>query len=253
MQHLIILFILWVYFTIWYIGTSIVKNSSLIDIAWGIGFFVVSVSTQILYGDSKTLIFVFLVGVWGLRLAFHIFQRNWGKEEDFRYTNFRKEWGKSYALRSYFQLFILQAILTYIISLSFFIAQQNTVKSLPYVIIGIVVYSAGLLIESISDSQLKRHVATSKTKSIMQSGVWKYSRHPNYFGEALLWWGIFIVALGFDAPLWTIISPITITYFLRYVSGVPMLEKRLEKYADFEAYKANTSIFVPWFNKGEKK
>jgi len=248
MEHLIILTILWLYFTIWYVGTSMVKNSSLIDIAWGLGFVIVSIVTQLLYGDTTTWIFVVLVGLWGLRLSYHIFLRNWGKPEDFRYTNFRNEWGKSYALRSYFQLFLLQGLLTYIISLAFFMAQQNTLISYPLVISGVLIYIIGYLFESIGDAQLKRHIETSKTKSIIQTGLWKYTRHPNYFGEALLWWGIFIVALGFGAPLWTIISPIAINFFIRYVSGVPLLEKRMEKYPEFAEYASKTAIFIPFIN-----
>lgn len=248
MEHLTILGILWIYFTLWYFGTTLAKNSSLIDIAWGLGFILVSITTQFLYGNSSTLIFVFLVGLWGLRLAYHIFLRNWGKPEDFRYTNFRNEWGKSYAIRSYFQLFLFQGVLTYVISLAFFMAQQNTLISYPMLISGVIIYVFGYLFESIADAQLKRHIETSKTKSIIQSGLWKYTRHPNYFGEAVVWWGVFIVAIGYGAPLWTIISPIAINYFIRYVSGVPMLEKRMEKYPDFAEYKSKTPIFIPFIN-----
>ncbi|HET6785466.1 MAG TPA: DUF1295 domain-containing protein, partial [Erysipelotrichaceae bacterium] len=127
-------------------------------------------------------------------------------------------------------------------------AQQNTLVSYPFVITGVIIYIIGYLFESIGDAQLKRHIETSKTKSIIQTGLWKYTRHPNYFGEAVLWWGIFIVALGFGAPIWTIISPIAINYFIRYVSGVPLLEKRMEKYPEFAEYASKTAIFIPFIN-----
>ncbi len=253
MQHVTILIILWFYFTLWYIGTNIARNSSLIDIAWGIGFVIVSISAQILYGNPSTIIFVGLVSLWGLRLAYHIFLRNWGKPEDFRYTNFRNEWGKTYALRSYFQLFLFQGLLTYMISLAFFMGQQSSINNYLLVGLGIIIYGFGYAFESIGDAQLKRHLQTNKTKSIIRTGLWKYTRHPNYFGEAVLWWGIFIVALGFNAPIWTVISPITISLFIRYVSGVPLLEKRMEKYPEFEDYKSKTPIFIPFLKRGKLK
>jgi steroid 5-alpha reductase family enzyme len=127
--------------------------------------------------------------------------------------------------------------------------------SLPLIILGIFVYSAGLGLESIADTQLRNHIHNPKNKGMLiQTGVWKYSRHPNYFGESVLWWGIYIVSLGLGAPIWTILSPILITLMVRYVSGVPMLEERLKKYPGYETYVKNTSIFIPNLpKKGETK
>jgi steroid 5-alpha reductase family enzyme len=114
------------------------------------------------------------------------------------------------------------------------------------VVSGILLFAFGLSLESIADAQLKKHVGDPQNKSrLIQSGLWKYSRHPNYFGEALVWWGIYLVSIGFGAPLWTILSPIVITLLVRYVSGVPMLEERLKRYPEYADYVRQTSIFIP--------
>jgi steroid 5-alpha reductase family enzyme len=187
------------------------------------------------------------VFLWGVRLSSHILRRNFGKPEDYRYANFRKAWGKSYFLRSFIQLFMLQGVLMYLISVANIQGQsQATLTLYPLLLIGIVVYLLGLGLESIADSQLRKHIAKPENKGkLIRTGVWKYSRHPNYFGESIVWWGVYLVSVALGAPLWTIFSPMLITLLVRYVSGVPMLEERLKRYAGYETYVAETSIFIP--------
>ncbi len=158
-------------------------------------------------------------------------------------------------MRSYFQLFMFQAVMMLLISLAFIYANSlGVITSVPLFVIGIVVWITGFLFEAIGDSQLKSFVSDISNKGrLINTGLWKYTRHPNYFGEATLWWGIFIIAISYGAPWFTIISPITITILVRYVSGVPMLEKNLRKRDGYEEYVKSTSIFIPWFPKGEKK
>lgn len=246
--------ILFVYFTAWYLFTSYIKNAGYIDVGWGIGFVVLSIYNLIVQPTISGALFVLLVAAWGLRLSFHIFKRNYKKKEDYRYANFRKEWGSSFYLRAYFQLFLFQGLLMFLISISFTYGQlSQQPANLPLLILGLLVYSAGWLIETIADKQLKDHIAAQTKPSLCRSGLWKYSRHPNYFGEAVIWWGIYVVSLAYGAPVWTIMSPMTITYLLRFVSGVPMLEKRMAKYEEFEDYKKKTSVFIPWFTQEDKK
>jgi len=245
--------VIFVYFIIWYIVASIIKNAGIIDIGWGFGFVVVAWVGFIL---NPTLINGFLaaiISLWGLRLTYHIFKRNIGKPEDFRYANFRKQWGKTFYIRSFFQLFMFQAVMMFIIALSFIYGMQNgEVKSLPLAIVGLVIWLIGYIFEIVSDAQLKRFVSnTTNRGKIIQSGLWKISRHPNYFGESVIWWGIFLVSISIGAPWWTIISPITITILLRFVSGVPFLEERMKKKEGYNEYKNKTSIFIPWINKGD--
>ena len=192
-----------------------------------------------------------MVSVWGLRLAYHIFKRNHKKPEDFRYAAFRKDWGKTYYLRSYFQLFLFQGVVMFFVSLGFLyigISEGNQITWL--FILGILIWCLGFFFEAVGDHQLKMHIKNPANRgTLIQVGLWKYTRHPNYFGEATMWWGIFLIELSVQAPLFIIISPLVITFMVRFVSGVPMLEKNLKKYPDFEEYTRKTNIFFPWFPK----
>ena len=243
--------IIFIYFVIWYIIAAIIKNSGIIDIGWGFGFVVVAWIGFFQSISIVSIVLTLMVSLWGLRLTYHIFKRNAGKLEDFRYANFRREWGRSFYLRSFFQLFMFQAVLMFLISLAFIYGNQKSViGSLPTLIIGIIVWLIGFVFEAVGDRQLKKFISEPANKGkVIGTGLWKYTRHPNYFGEALLWWGIFIVAIGSGSPWYTVISPLTITLIIRFVSGVPMLEKRNENKPGYDTYKAKTNIFIPWFPK----
>jgi steroid 5-alpha reductase family enzyme len=246
-----IILVLLVYFTLWYIVAQIMNNAGIIDIGWGSGFVLLAILQQLSTGFDSGWLLTAMVFVWGVRLSWHIAKRNLGKPEDFRYANFRREWGSTYLVRSYFQLFLFQGLLMGIISVAHLMGQtQEGQLFTPLAIVGVFIYLLGFSIEAIGDAQLKAHVSNPKNRgTLIRTGLWKYSRHPNYFGEAVLWWGIYLVAVAYGAPWWTFFSPLTITLLVRYVSGVPMLEKRMEKYPDFESYRKSTSIFALWFNK----
>lgn len=248
-----IIVLLLVYFTAWYALATYMKNTGIIDIGWGMGFFVVALFQQITYQNPVGWIFVIMVGFWGLRLAYHIGKRNLGKPEDFRYQNFRKEWGTSFFIKAYFRLYLFQGLLMGIVSLPFLEAMKENQVYQPWLFgLGIVVFLVGYAFEVIGDAQLKAHISNpAKKGTLIQTGLWKYTRHPNYFGDATLWWGIFLVGVSVGSPLWTIVGPLIMTYLLRFLSGVPMMEKRMEKYPEFEEYKKNTSIFIPTLRKGK--
>lgn len=250
-QSLIIIII---YFTLWYILAAIKKNAGLVDIGWGLGFVIIAFIGFVQNINLHTIIIFIIVAIWGLRLSIHIFKRNYGKDEDFRYANFRKEWGKNYYLRSYFQLFLFQALLTFVISLAFLYAYiGENIKSPVIFIIGIIIWIIGFIFESVGDKQLKKFISDPNNKGkIINVGLWNYTRHPNYFGEATMWWGIYVISIACGAPWLTIISPITITVMVRFVSGVPMLEKNLKKRVGFEEYIKTTNTFIPWFKRSSK-
>ncbi|MBN2851925.1 MAG: DUF1295 domain-containing protein [Clostridia bacterium] len=243
--------LLFVYFTIFYIVAQLKKNASIVDIGWGLGFVMLAV-VELFFNFTTPGIFVTaLVMIWGLRLASHIYKRNYDKPEDFRYANFRENWGKVYYVRSYFQLFIFQGMLMFMISLSFlYTINEKAITMIWLFIIGIIIWITGFSIESLADKQLKEFIKNKENKGkLINTGLWKYSRHPNYFGEATLWWGIFIMGIACNTPWYTIVSPVLITIMVRFVSGVPMLEKSLMKREGFEEYSRKTSIFIPWFPK----
>ncbi len=241
-----------IYFSIVFIIAHSKDNYSLVDIAWGLGFVVLSWTIYIAQGNISAYYIPLLISIWGIRLFYHIFKRNYGKGEDFRYQDMRKKWQGSIALNAFFKVFMLQGLLLYIISLPV-ISKGDALEIPSMSYIGVIVFFIGFLIESVADKQLKVFLQTrSGDERILKSGLWKYSRHPNYFGEALLWWGIFLVAVSYGAPLWSIIGPICITYLVRYVSGVPLLEKRFSDDKEFQEYAKKTSIFIPMPPKNKK-
>ncbi len=242
------------YMTGWFVVSLVKKRNDVADVAWGIGFVLL---TWFAVGQTGHFFLLpmlvgVMVGIWGTRLAWHIAGRHKGKPEDHRYATWREQWGKWFVVRSFFQVYVLQGVLLYLIALSpLFIvqyAQDNTVSVLAG--IGIIVWCFGFWFEATADKQLAGHLSHTENRGVlMASGLWKYSRHPNYFGEVTQWWGIWCVALSVSGSLVTVISPLTITLLILFVSGVPMLERKYAGRPDFEAYKKTTSIFVPWFPK----
>ncbi len=243
------------YMTVWFVIALIRKDNSLADIAWGLGFVLVAGFT-FARGTTHYLsaLVTGLVVLWGLRLSVHIFRRNRGRGEDPRYAGWRRSWGRSFAWRSYLQVFLLQAFFLLVISSPIVFVNKSPLASpgwaFPWRLAGLVVWSVGFVFEAVGDAQLVRFKRDPANKGrIMDRGLWKYSRHPNYFGESLMWWGIFLVALAYPHGWVTVASPLLITFLLAKVSGVPLLEKRYAGNPEFQAYARRTSAFVPWFPK----
>jgi steroid 5-alpha reductase family enzyme len=237
------------YMTIVFILALMRKDNSIVDVAWGPGFIIVAVYTIIQSGevDLRKMIVSLLVALWGLRLSFHIMVRNSGKGEDFRYKAWRDTW-KYFVLRSFFQIFMLQGLFMLTISFPIWFVNFGSGGPLgPWDSLGLLVFGCGFLVEAIADYQLTEFRKDPGNKGkIITTGLWSVSRHPNYFGEALVWLGISFYALSFPNGWWTLISPLIITFLLRFVSGVPMLEKKYQNHPDWAAYKAKTAAFVPW-------
>jgi steroid 5-alpha reductase family enzyme len=184
--------------------------------------------------------------------------RNKDKEEEWRYKKWRKDWGKWWVIRSYLQVFMLQGFLLLIISLPVLTIMSTPVfsqKILEPVIyytdlFGIFIWIIGFLFEAVGDYQLSRFLKDPRNKGkIIKSGLWKYTRHPNYFGEIAMWWGIWLMATKHPYPVLSILGPITITVLLRYVSGVPLLEKKMMEKPEFRKYAKKTNMLIPWFPK----
>lgn len=242
-----------IYMTGAFVLAQIKKNNGLVDIAWGPGFIVVAavelVRRPALY-PAKVLIMAAVL-VWGLRLAAHIFRRNWGRPEDFRYSGMRQRWGRAVLVKSFFFVFMLQGFLMLVVSLPVAVVFASAARPLAALdVFGAVVFVAGFLFEAVGDAQLAAHVRNPENKGrLMTRGLWSLTRHPNYFGEATLWWGIGLMAVSSPIGGIALLGPLTITFLLRFVSGVPLLEKKYAGRPDWEAYKARTSAFVPWFPK----
>ncbi len=238
------------YMLIFYLIAQAIKDNSIVDIGWGLGFVVLSVSLSVFYPVvylSKVIILA-MIWLWGLRLSIYIFLRNKGKPEDFRYANWRKKWGRKQPLIAFFKVFMLQGLVMFIIASPMYFVYSYPVKGINWVyILGMVIFLIGYFFEVVGDYQMGAFKRKPENKGkIINTGLWKYTRHPNYFGEAVIWWGVFLMALPSEYGIISIISPVIITLLLRYGSGVPMLEKKYEGREDWEAYKKKTPAFFPF-------
>jgi len=236
------------YFTLWYLFTTLIKNAGLIDIGWGLGFVLLSTYVQLRMQMNWGWLLWGMVSLWGIRLALHIGRRNLGKAEDYRYAQFRKDWGKTFWLRAYVQLFLFQGLLMGIIAQSYLEGQSHAVPMYPLLMgIGSLLFILGFWMEAEADASLKRHIQDPQNKGhLIQTGLWAISRHPNYLGESILWLGIALTSIGLGGPIWSLLGFITISLIIRYVSGVPLLEKRLMKYPEYSEYIRKVPIFIPF-------
>ncbi len=249
------LLIIWVYVTLAWILSIYIKNASIVDFFWGLGFVLVAVfyfnaSTE---NTSRQIITLVLVTIWGLRLSIHIFIRNLGLPEDYRYQEFRKHYGaERYWWFSYFQVFLLQGALIWLISAPLlavnYFGTTNELNVFDF--IGIAIWIIGFTFEAGGDLQLARFKANPANKGkLLQTGFWKYTRHPNYFGDAAVWWGFAIFSIAARSYL-PVLSAVLMSWLLVKVSGVSMLEKYLKNTKPgFDEYVKRTSAFIPWFPK----
>lgn len=249
-NYLITLIVLFVYFNIVFVIAQAKKNNGLIDIAWGFGFVVVAVTSYLISADNtiRGLIVTALVLLWGLRLSWHLYKRNWNKPEDYRYVQMRERWGdRSHALMAYVRVFMTQMILLLVISTPIMITNFSTSQGLGFLdYLGLGIWIIGYYFEVVGDAQLKAFISKPENKGkLMKYGLWKYTRHPNYFGEATMWWGVFLISVSVPGAAIGIISPVTITLLLLFVSGVPLLEKKYKSHPEWDEYEKKTSKFFP--------
>ena len=243
------------FFTIIWLLSVFLKNAGIVDIFWGMGYILVSsfyfFATP---GESflKTLTLI-LVIVWGLRLSLHIFFRNHGKPEDYRYQEFRRKYGeKRYWWFSFFQVFLLQGVLVWLISapllaISFYSPEKTNIFIM---LSGIIIWLVGFIFEAGGDWQLAQFKADKSNKGkLLNTGLWRLTRHPNYFGDAAVWWGFSVLSIASGSYL-PVLSAILMTWLIINVSGVAMLERTLiNTKPGYAGYAKQTSAFIPWFPK----
>lgn len=235
--------------TTWIVSV-ILRNASIVDIVWGLGF-VLTAWVARLTGDgneARQWLLTGLTTAWGLRLAIYLAWRNTGHGEDYRYKSMRKRWGSQFPLMSLVTVFALQGVLMWIVSLPVQLGQADATPSLGIVAwIGVAVYALGLFFETVGDAQLAKFKADpTNAGTVMSSGLWKYTRHPNYFGDACVWWGLALIAAETGSGAWGLIGAVVMTILLRRVSGVVLLERSLTKRrAGYDEYIRRTSPFIP--------
>jgi steroid 5-alpha reductase family enzyme len=231
----------------------LLRDASIVDIFWGLGFVILAWAYYALTPDgyaTRKLLLVALVTTWGLRLSLYILRRNWGKGEDYRYRRWREQAGDKWWWQSYFKVFLLQGLLLWIISAPLLAAQISSTPARLTVLdyLSLAVWGIGFFFEAVGDWQLSRFKANPANKGkLLTGGVWRYTRHPNYFGDAAQWWGYYLIALAAGGG-WTVFSPLLMTFLLVRVSGVRLLERALkESKPGYKEYAERTSAFVPWW------
>lgn len=241
--------------TLLWIWSVIIKNVSIVDLFWGFGFVVVNAFYVFASGElsPRKILILTLVSIWGLRLTLYLSWRNIGKGEDFRYQEFRKKYGPArYWWFSFFQTFLLQGILIMIVSLPLLGISLGSVSGRLNILdySGLIVWLIGFAFEAGGDFQLARFKRNPANKGkVLDTGFWKYTRHPNYFGDSAVWWGYAIICVA-AGSYWQIIGALIMTLLIIKVSGVALLEKTLtDTKPKYKEYVRKTNSFFPWFPK----
>lgn len=239
-----------VFYVVLYVVSLVKQNNTVADIGWGIGFIIAAL--VVLWRQDvvtiRQVVVTSLVLVWGVRLSLHVWLRSRSKGEDWRYKQWRKQWKEHWVIRSFFQVYVLQSAMLMVIAVP--VLFVNTFGGPGWGvldIVGLVVWIGGFAWEVIGDHQLARFKEkTSNRGRILTTGLWQYSRHPNYFGEALMWWGIWIISLSVPGGWQTVVGPLLIMFLLLRVSGLTLMEKHFSANPEYLAYQKRTSAFFPW-------
>jgi steroid 5-alpha reductase family enzyme len=238
-------------FVVLWVASLAVRDASIVDRFWGVAFLVIaSASSAASDGyETRSRLVLALVAIWGLRLSLHITMRSLGEPEDYRYAAMRRAWGTSFPLASLVTVFLLQAVIAWVVSFPVQAAVSATRPATwtAWDTAGTLVWTIGFVFEAVGDWQLARFKDDpANAGKVMDRGLWRWSRHPNYFGDAVVWWGFGLFAIGVGA-WWTLVGPLLMTFLLLRVSGVALLEKKLRRTRpEYEDYVRRTSAFVPW-------
>jgi steroid 5-alpha reductase family enzyme len=252
-MFLLAISVLLIFMTMVFALAMFFRDNSIVDVAYGLAFVLVCWAAYLGrgIGHPRQLLVLGMTTLWGVRLATHIFLRKRGEGEDFRYRRWREEWGGTFIWRSYLQIFILQGVVVFVVALPILLIINHSGPELGALdLAGCLVWLFGFGFEAVGDWQLLRFKKDDANRGhIIQSGLWRFTRHPNYFGEATLWWGLFLIALNVPYGVVAVLSPVLIGFLLLKVSGIPMLEIKYQGHPEFEAYRERTNAFFPWFPK----
>jgi len=235
-----------------FIVSIIFHRNDIVDFFWGLGFIAIAVSSLSLGGVHHWTQWLVtgLVVIWGTRLCSHIFIRLIQSSEDKRYAAWRKEWTAEapgyFYTRSLLQVFLLQGFLMLFVMVPVILFNASTDATLsPMFVIGGAIWLFGFIFEAVADHQLDQYLSRATRPRVMKTGLWKYSRHPNYFGEVVQWWGVWLMTIMTVTGWIGIVGPITITGLILFVSGIPLLEDHFKDSKTYQKYKMETSAFIP--------
>lgn len=235
-----------------WLASLVKRDASIIDIFWGLGFVTLAwfYRSRIPVDSFRQTLVPLLVTLWGLRLAIYILWRNRGRDEDYRYVAMRKKWGARFPLLSLVIVFWLQGFLFWVIGMPLLQVQisRQPIGISWLDLVGLGLFAIGFFFEAVGDFQLARFKANPANKGkVLDRGLWRYTRHPNYFGDATLWWGFGCFALATPGSSWTLISPLLMSLLIIKVSGVALLERGLgSTKPEYRDYVRRTSAFFPW-------
>ena len=246
------------FFAILFIIAQVIKDNSIVDMFWGAGFVIGSITTLLITPSPSILSYVItaFIFIWGVRLSYRIIKRNWGKPEDFRYQNWRKAWGDHVVIMAFFRVFMIQAIINFTVGSASYVAIRFNTFDLSnprHIIVasfGLLIALIGLFFEVVGDEQLRRHIAKGD-KKLMKTGLWSITRHPNYFGEIMIWAGLYMAGMISILTVSTIyyglliVSPIVMSLVLIKIS-TPLLENHMSKYDGWDTYIKETPMIFPW-------
>lgn len=241
--------ILGIMLMLWLISLKL-RDVSIVDPFWGTGFAIVAFVSWGLNAPlgSREILIVTLITIWGLRLSGYLLWRNWGHDEDARYAQMRAKHGDRFWWVSLLTVFGLQAVLLWFIAwpVQVVIAARSSAPLGPLDLLGVALWGLGIFFEAVGDWQLARFKMLPENRGkVMDRGLWRYTRHPNYFGDFCVWWGIFLIAAAGGA-YWTVASPILMAFLLLRVSGVSLLEQSItERRPEYADYQARTNAFFP--------
>lgn len=237
-------------FALWLLSV-LKRDVSIVDLFWGPGFGVIALATRSL-SETRSLpseLLCWLTCIWAARLGVYLIWRNHGRPEDYRYRQMREKRGQKFWLISLFIVFWLQGAVMWVVSLPLQVGISAVEHPHKWLLIpGVLSWLIGFFFESVGDWQLARFRADPGNEGkLLSTGVWRLTRHPNYFGDFAVWWGLFLIAASTSSSWWTIISPLLMTVFLRFVSGVALLEKSLAtNKRGYTEYASRTNAFFPW-------
>lgn len=238
----------------WFLSV-IKRDVSIVDSIWSLMLLasglVYSYSMEPYWGRSSVILTLLLL--WALRLSLYVTWRNWGEPEDLRYQAIRRKYEPNFALKSLGIIFVFQAFLAWIISMPLWVALTVPFEPNVFDVLGMILWSIGMVFETVGDWQLARFKGNPANRGqVMNRGLWRYTRHPNYFGECLIWWGFFLFVVPTGA-WWSIVSPVLMTFLLLKFSGVTMLEETIvDRRPAYREYISSTNAFIPGLPKKTK-
>lgn len=245
-----------------WVASVLLRDASIVDPIWGFGFVLIAIASLLhaMGLDFPSWLLGLLAIIWGLRLGIYLTWRKLQEpEEDYRYQAMREKQGARFWWVSFFTIFLLQGVAMFLVSLPVQLGILNRGDE-PLTFVGQILFVAGILFwlvgfffETVGDWQLARFKSKEENQGkVLDSGLWHYTRHPNYFGDFSVWWGLWLLSLAAGGPWWTVICPLVMSWLLMKVSGVTLTEKSInERRPDYADYKKRTSPFFPWFPKSE--